>query len=100
MAFTKSDYAHSLWEHDGHKFIIIEDLDKGNRSVTNDITNVIGEIALKEQIDPMNYHIIYKDSSGMWDGYDWKKLDFIPLQCITWEKAIAKLISSLQKASA
>lgn len=93
---TQSSYSHSLWQHDGHDLIIIEDLNEsGKKSVTNDIDNVIDEIATREKINPVQYHIIYKDSQGIWDGYNFSTRQFIPLQAHSWEKAIAKLFSLL-----
>lgn len=46
--------------------IEIIDLNLGNKSVTNDIENVIRKIATEQNIDPHDYKIIYKDSEGDW----------------------------------
>ena len=44
------------------KVLIIEDSDLGNRSVTNDIQNVLQ--AIKTDLDFLPETIIYKDSEG------------------------------------
>jgi hypothetical protein len=47
--------------------IAIVDLDLGSKSVTNDIENVIEDIRA-ELGDLAGYAIIYRDSTGRWDG--------------------------------
>ncbi|GAB3552379.1 hypothetical protein [Spirosoma fluminis] len=47
--------------------IAIEDLDLGNRSVTNDIEFVLADIQAKLGT-LAGYQIIYRDSMGRWDG--------------------------------
>lgn len=48
-------------------FLIVEDLDLGNRSVTNDINNVISSL-VQHGFDLRNLKVIYKDSSGIYDA--------------------------------
>jgi hypothetical protein len=69
-------------------FIIITDQDCGGMSVTNDIENVIKEIEQAENIDACNYHIIYRDSMGLWDGFDAYSQEFISLCELNEENAI------------
>lgn len=47
--------------------IAITDLDLGNKSVTNDIENVLEDIRA-ELGDLAGYSVIYRDSMGRWDG--------------------------------
>lgn len=47
--------------------IAIVDLDQGGRSVTNDIENVLDDIQA-ELGSLSGYAVIYRDSSGQWDG--------------------------------
>lgn len=47
--------------------IAITDLDLGNKSVTNDIENVLKDIRA-ELGDLAGYSVIYRDSLGRWDG--------------------------------
>ena len=73
----RSDYAYEVTTYKGRNFIFIEDLNMGNRSVTNDIENVVADIAKRESINPRQYYIIYRDSEGNWDGWDDANQDFI-----------------------
>ena len=58
----RADYSYSI--HDGT--VYIKDENKGNKSVTNDIENVLQDIEFIE--GPLqNYKIIYRDSQGTWD---------------------------------
>ncbi len=67
---SKADYLHEITEYNGFKCLKIEDLNLGNISVTNDIENVVADIAQMERIDPSQFIIVYKDSEGNWDGWD------------------------------
>jgi hypothetical protein len=59
----KSDYVWKTQED----ILIIEDLNLGRMSVTNNAEGVINEIYEKLGPSIHNYHIIYKDSEGIWD---------------------------------
>jgi hypothetical protein len=59
----KSDYVWKTQED----ILIIEDLNLGRMSVTNNAEGVINEIYEKLGSSIHNYHIIYKDSEGIWD---------------------------------
>lgn len=65
---TKSDYTYEKQTHKGIPYILIEDLNQGGMSVTNDMENVLQQIAkeLKTSLD--STIIIYKDSDGVYDG--------------------------------
>lgn len=77
---ARSDYTYKIDALNGMPFIIIEDLNKGRMSVTNDIENVVEEIAIKQRINPVEHHIIYRDSEGMWDGFEFSTKQFISLE--------------------
>jgi len=49
--------------------VSIIDLDEG-MSVTNDIENVVSAICKTKGINADEYKWIYKDSDGLWDGYN------------------------------
>ena len=51
--------------------ISIVDLDLGNRSVTNDIENVLRRIEHDHQGSIADTLIIYRDSQGVRDGVEW-----------------------------
>lgn len=65
---NRADYRYYIL-HD-EKVIAIEDLNKGNTSLTNDIENVAEEISKNETLDLKEYKVIYRDSQGLWDGYN------------------------------
>lgn len=72
---------------------MIEDLNLGRMSVTNNIENVVEEICIKEMISPAEVNIIYKDSDGHWDGFIFSTNEFVPLQEDAWLQAAVKLIN-------
>lgn len=75
-ANSRSDYEYII--HKG--YIAIKDLNLGRMSVTNNIECVVQEICAKENIHPYNHKIIYQDSDGIVDGFDWKTQSFIPIE--------------------
>jgi hypothetical protein len=89
---VKSDYVYSTHSMSGRNVIIIIDQNLGNMSVTNDIDNVIREIAIVEKINPSSYMYVYQDSDGFWDGYDFKNSQFIPLRGSNANTAVKKYI--------
>lgn len=54
----KADYDFEIEQYLGSDFIVIEDLDLGNKSVTNDIENVVDEISKTMMINPAQYFIL------------------------------------------
>jgi hypothetical protein len=75
--------------------ISIVDLDLGNRSVTNDIENVLRRIEHDHQGSIADALIIYRDSQGVRDGVEWdgKEAHFLPLGEPSEEEARRKLCS-------
>lgn len=73
IKMSSADYTYRIT----NGVISIIDLDQGGVSVTNDIENVIAEIVYKENIDPIKYKIIYRDSAGFWDGYRFLEEEFV-----------------------
>jgi len=73
---SRADFAHKLGTINGFKVLLIVDLDMGHMSVTNDIENVVDDIAFAENINPKDYLIAYRDSEGDWDGWDAKTNSF------------------------
>lgn len=74
----------------------IRDLDQGGKSVTNDLENVLIEIAHKliDQNMILPPFIIYRDSEGMWDGVNISTLlgvVYYPLRSDSMKKAIQKV---------
>ena len=75
----KPDYTYEMVEG----VLVITDLDLGNRSVTNDIENVLLKIKANIKPFPIPKLVIYKDSMGFYDQvlHDAGRFDcFFPLQ--------------------
>jgi len=93
-----SDFTYQLRRVKGHYFIMIEDLDIGGMSVTNNIRNVVELIAQREFTSPgeylQYYKVIYKDSQGRWDGYDYNSGFFYPILADHWLKAAIQAIKN------
>lgn len=89
----KSDYHYSTDIFQEKKFLVIVDEDRGGRSVTNNIEIVVREICRKENIDPKDHLIIYQDSDGTWDGWDYLTEAFVPLQAKSKIEAVNKFLS-------
>ncbi len=89
---ARADYIHKIIQCAGRNVIVIEDLDLGSTSVTNDIENVVNEIAKMEKIDPADHMIVYKDSDGTWDGWNHPNGQFIPLGEDSYQDAVHKYI--------
>nr|DAL85241.1 MAG TPA: hypothetical protein [Caudoviricetes sp.] len=67
-AAAHSDYDCHLRTVDGRNIIIIEDLDAGGMSVTNNIEHVVPEAAERLGVNYCDAIIIYRDSDGTYDG--------------------------------
>lgn len=66
---AKASYSYVIDRISGRKVILINDRN-GRMTVTNDIENIVDEIVIKENLDIKEYLVVYKDSTGVWDGYD------------------------------
>jgi hypothetical protein len=73
---SRANFLYRLGIVDDKKILLIWDQDLGNMSVTNDIENVVADIVAHESIDPIEHLIIYRDSTGRWDGWDRATEDF------------------------
>lgn len=98
---SRSNYRHQILQCAGRNVIAIENLNIGGMSVTNNIENVVDEIAAAEKIDPQQHMIVYKDSDGVWDGWDYSNGSFISLQEDDYKDAVDKyILKQLQQAMA
>jgi hypothetical protein len=68
--------------------------DYQNRSVTNDVENVLRKIEHYHQGSIAACKIMYRDSEGMWDGIQWdgKRASFFALRETVEERAHNKLL--------
>jgi hypothetical protein len=84
MNRPRADYSYDIVDD----FLIIEDLNLGRMSVTNCIEDVVEEISKTLNVDPVNWKIIYRDSDGIWDGWNHANYKFISLN----EKSLTQAI--------
>lgn len=65
----KSQYRYHV--HEGVVSIIDEyEGGAGNKTVTNNIEQVVQDISWENEIDPYNYVWVYMDTDGVWTGYE------------------------------
>lgn len=93
MTKPKAAFTYHIESLFGRNCIIIIDTagDRAIMSVTNDIENVVKYIGEKENVNLFEYTIIYKDSTGTWDGWS-EKYGFIALRRSRKEDAIGRYI--------
>lgn len=91
---SKSDFTYTIRKIKDQPFIMIEDLNRGRMSVTNNIGNVLDEISAKERINPVEHNIVYKDSEGIWNGYVFSTGQFVPLSEKSWYGAAEKMLNA------
>lgn len=93
---SRSSYHYTITLDD---VLVILDNDLG-MSVTNNMENVLNEIQRMERITfPDNQIIIYKDTSGQWDGVEISEkrngniegITFLMLACNSMEEALEKI---------
>ena len=90
----RADYDYQLTKYNNKIDVLaIEDLNLGNVSVTNDIENVVADISRLEKLKAEDYMIVFKDSTGHWDGWDSSKQQFVLLGMDNWYDAIELWIS-------
>jgi hypothetical protein len=88
----RADYTYTVES----SVIAITDLDRGSKSVTNDIENVLDDIRA-EIGDLAGYAVIYRDSMGRWDGVRLagRVVEFYSLNETDPERATARLLHPL-----
>jgi len=91
----RADYIHSVEKYKDHKVIVIEDLNLGNKSVTNDIENVVKDIEIMEKIEAKDCLVVYKDSEGTFDGWNAKLENFVYLGQDNWQSAADTYINRI-----
>jgi hypothetical protein len=79
---TQADFTYSM----AGNVISIVDLDQGNRSVTNDVENVLRKIEHYHQGSIAGFRIMYRDSMGFWDGIQWDGQDACSFPCAKQRK--------------
>lgn len=89
---NKCSYTYSVVRHRGYLILVLVDANDGSLSLTNGIEDVIDELRLN--LIPFPDFVIYKDTDGAWDGWDYKGNDFIFIFLNTDEKedALDKIV--------
>lgn len=90
----RSNYTTYIREVKKQPFIMIEDKGGNYMSVTNNIEHVVNTVCTLYHLNPIEHNIIYCDSDGIWDGYNYSTKQIFPLQETSWLKAAIKLIKS------
>ena len=76
----------------GGEVIVILDLDEGGRTVTNDVENVIADLASHTPLD--GKRVIYRDTSGLWDEIlveGGRFASFAPIRARTIAEALERI---------
>lgn len=94
IAFSHADYTYDIEDIKGRNVVSIVDLNLGHMSVTNDIENVLVDIAERERITISDYMVVYRDSEGNWDGWSFETDWFVPLRSKSKEEAVATFINT------
>lgn len=68
--FSRANFLYRIGTFENCKVLLLWDKNEGNTCLTNEIENVVADIAIHETIDPKEYLIIYRDSEARWDGWD------------------------------
>ena len=63
-----SDFRYHINTTDGTPVIVIEDLDRGGMSVTNNMEAALHYVAEDAGLDLTQAKIVYRDSEGSYDG--------------------------------
>lgn len=87
MQKPRSNFNYAFDKVEGVPVLYIVDEDRGGMSVTNDIENVVASIIEGEKELPDKCLIIYRDSEGVWDGWDNDRERFVALQCRSRKEA-------------
>lgn len=86
------NFAFTIAKISGHPFIVIVD-NKGRQAVTKHIKLVVETICMQQEINPVEHNIIYRDTRGVWDGYNFALGTFIELREKTEYSAAIKLLN-------
>lgn len=96
---SRANFSYKIKKFNNINFIVIVDLDRGECSVTNDIRAVIESIASIEDIVLSDYHVVYRDSQGIWDGYNTDDNTFIAIQMWDEKRALEIYCQKLLKGA-
>lgn len=98
-----SDYTYSVNQpEEGERGIVLSiiDEDKGETSVTNNIRAVVMDVCMAEGLVATDCLVVYRDSRGVWDGWDTngKRFYYIGVKEEAEAVRAARLICQIEKA--
>jgi hypothetical protein len=86
---SRCKYSYSIKTYHGVDVLVLIDKYSGNSmSLTNGIEDVYSEI---NSLDILPKKVIYRDTDGVWDGWDPKTNEFIILNASSETEALEKL---------
>lgn len=99
-AAAQSDYDYHVVTGQAMPVIVIEDLDRGGKSVTNNADAVYAAVLAEAGYGPGEAKVIYRDSDGCYDGLALSdgKVQFYPLRRVERVKSEAEAIASIKWA--
>lgn len=74
----KLDHKYQIYPY--KRILVVLNLDLGNHPVVSKIDKVLKQIGSDAKIFISDYKVIYKDSKGLWNGYDILNNRFILFQ--------------------
>jgi hypothetical protein len=92
-----SDYDYHI-DRDGEPVLVITDLDKGRKSVTNNMEAIIASIGKAESHQLYTTAIVYKDSEGNYDGVRLDASGRVSFYPLTIERRVTNEREALQAA--
>jgi len=89
---SRCSFTYTVRKANNKNVLCLEDRGTG-MSLTNGMEDVIEELqaSFKRSSKPFPSLVIYKDTEGMWDGWNVKKEEFIGLQYKRLEKALNEI---------
>lgn len=91
----RAKFTHKLTTQGSRLCLVITDLRLPTDtclSVTQDIERVVEQIETTERIHAENFIIIYRDTQGVWDGWNAHTQKFVLLAAPDWPAAVVKYI--------
>lgn len=93
---SRADFLYQLYTLNTQTFVLIWEVDMGNRSVTNDMENVVDDIINASGIIGGDCLFVYRDSLGRWDGWEYETGEFYPIEKY-WPEIIPLLPDSIDQ---
>lgn len=96
MRTAAAHYTYKIKKYGPYKIMAIEEMDRGI-SLSNDIENVVRDIASELGISPGDYLIVFKDTQGVWDAWGYESQSLHLLKAKNYTEAIRVYIDLLHE---